>query len=358
MAKKNHTRYEYKISLGKHPITGELIRKSFYSTKSKADAKRKAEAYRLKYELELCVTGNGVIKSEKFSDWALKSLEIYKKPYVKANTYSGTYLIPVQKHLIPYFGNMHLNEITNAHIQSYLNKANKKYSAETVRKDFNCLTLIFNTAVDNQLCPKSPVTKSIKLPKLVANAEKEAYTQEQYDAVYEMAAGDDNALALLLLLETGISRSELLGLRWQDINTKNRCIHIRQGLVTCYDESQDKNTLVHEGLKNMYRRRDIPILADKLWKLLITAPRTITVGERPVITQTVIHSPTGEVYNPDNWSKRVFAPFMHRVHQAHPDIPVLTPHELRHIRKTPDFMRNQAFFVVETCRFELQTSRV
>ena len=36
---KEKQRYEYKLTLGKHPITGEVIRRSFYSTKSLRDAK-------------------------------------------------------------------------------------------------------------------------------------------------------------------------------------------------------------------------------------------------------------------------------------------------------------------------------
>ena len=45
-------RYEYKITLGKD-LNGKLIRRSFYSTKSKTDAKKKAEDFRLKYEMEI-----------------------------------------------------------------------------------------------------------------------------------------------------------------------------------------------------------------------------------------------------------------------------------------------------------------
>lgn len=45
-------RYEHKITLGKD-IDGNLIRKSFYSTKSKRDAKRKAEEYAETYKLNL-----------------------------------------------------------------------------------------------------------------------------------------------------------------------------------------------------------------------------------------------------------------------------------------------------------------
>lgn len=77
-------RFEYKLTLGKHPVTGETIRRSFYSTKSLRDAKRKAEEFKRNYEMELMVEGVSVIRNEKFSAWALSCLETYKKPYVKA----------------------------------------------------------------------------------------------------------------------------------------------------------------------------------------------------------------------------------------------------------------------------------
>ena len=149
-------RFEYKLTLGKHPITGETIRRSFYSSKSLRDAKKKAEAFQRNYEIELMVEGTSVIRNEKFSTWALSFLETYKRPYVKPNTYAGTYLAPVQLHLIPAFGNMKIADIKPLHIQRYINQAAEKYAPETVKKDYNCLKLIFDTAVDNQLCAKSP----------------------------------------------------------------------------------------------------------------------------------------------------------------------------------------------------------
>lgn len=81
-------RYEVKVNLGKN-MDGTIIRKSVYSTKSKADARKKAEQFRLEYEMELCVGGSGCITKLKFSDWALYALETYKKPYVKGNTYQS-----------------------------------------------------------------------------------------------------------------------------------------------------------------------------------------------------------------------------------------------------------------------------
>ena len=85
MATSKKHRYEYKVTLGKD-INGTLIRKSFYSTKSKADAKKKAEAYKMQYEMEMCLSGDSCTKTMKFETWAISCLKMYKKPFVKANT--------------------------------------------------------------------------------------------------------------------------------------------------------------------------------------------------------------------------------------------------------------------------------
>ncbi len=182
----------------------ETIRRSFYSSKSLRDAKKKAEAFQRNYEIELMVEGTSVIRNEKFSTWALSCLETYKRPYVKPNTYAGTYLAPVQLHLIPAFGNMKIADIKPLHIQRYINQAAEKYAPETVKKDYNCLKLIFDTAVDNQLCAKSPMTRSIKLPKYETVKDKHAFSQAQYDTAYAAAQAHGN-LSLMLMLETGIS---------------------------------------------------------------------------------------------------------------------------------------------------------
>lgn len=174
MAAIKKKRYEYKLTLGKD-INGNVIRKSFYSTKNKSDAKKKAEEFRVQYEMEMCLCGDSTLKATKFADWSVYCLKMYKKPYVKANTYNGTYLAPLENHLIPYFGKMNVSDIRPIHIQNYINQASQKYSSETIKKDFNVLSLIFQTAVDNQLCAKSPIVKSIILPKHEACGEASLY---------------------------------------------------------------------------------------------------------------------------------------------------------------------------------------
>lgn len=338
MADTKKKRYEHKITLGKD-VNGNLLRKSFYSTKSKADARRKAEKYKAKYELELLCGGEPVRPRVLFRDWAPKCLELYKKPYVKGSTYNGTYLIPVQKHLIPYFGKMAVDEIKPIQIQEYVNQQAKKYAPETVKKDFTILSFILQHAVENGLCSINPALKSIRIPR-VERSDKTAYTQEEYEKVYEFAKTHPDGLPIMLMMETGISRSELLGLRWEDIDTENRVLHIRQGLVAYQDLEERTWVTEVSGLKNAYRRRDVPLVDETLIDRLKGKTQKLWVKKRgeaaPTLTEPeyVFHSPEGLPYQPNNWSNRVFFPFMRDLHKVHPELPDLTPHELRHTRAT------------------------
>lgn len=330
--------FEHKITLGKD-INGNLLRKSFYSNKSKTDARRKAEKYKAQYELELLCGGEPVKPKVLFKDWAPKCLELYKKPYVKGSTYNGTYLTPVTKHLIPYFGNLPISEIRPIQIQEYINQMSKKYAPETVKKDFTILSFILQHAVENGLCQANPALRSIRIPK-IERVDRMAYTQEEYDKAYAFAKDHPDGLPIMLMMETGISRSELLGLRWEDIDTKNKVLHIRQGLVA-YQDLEEKTWVIEaDGLKNDYRRRDIPLTDDDLIEHLKKKPRTIYVKykgascEEAVKPEFVFHSPEGLPYQPNNWSNRVFFPFMRDLLKAHPELPSLSPHELRHTRAT------------------------
>ena len=106
--------YEVKITTGK-TLDGKLIRKSFYSSISKDDARRQAEEWRINQKVAQQTGNIFVEKSVTFADWARKWLEIYKKPNVSANTYKLTYLNSVEKHLIPYFKNAELSYSTRWH---------------------------------------------------------------------------------------------------------------------------------------------------------------------------------------------------------------------------------------------------
>ena len=103
------------------------------------------------------------------------------------------------------------------------------------------------------------MVKSIKLNSSKAKPEKRTYTAQQYETVLKFVKGQENGLSLRVLLETGISRSELLGLRWEDLDAEACTLTIRQGLVEVKGPDTGKRKIITDGLKTECRARVIPI---------------------------------------------------------------------------------------------------
>lgn len=330
-------RFEYKIVLGK-AFNGKIIRKSFYSTVSMRDAKKKAEEYMLAHAVAEQLGERLVDTEMPFDTWARRWLRDYKKGTVKANTYHNNYEGPIENHLIPYFGSAPLRTIQPLDIRTYFKKQSNTMALETQKKLRACLYQIFEAAIENDLCLKNPVTKTLKLTSEVAPAEKNTWTQEQYDIALAFAEQRDQ-LDLLTLMKTGITRSELLGITFADIDPENRVLHIRQGVV--YAKTDHGWEIIVDGLKNKYRHRTLPIDKD-LARRFAQRPRIIYFGGNakrgipPIRVEPnyIFHNSRGTEFNPANWTHRVFEKFMKDLHEAHPNVPILTPHELRHTRAT------------------------
>ena len=58
------------------------------------------------------------------------------------------------------------------------------------------------------------------------------------------------------------------------------------------------------------------------------------VGGQEVEPEYIFHSPEGQPYQPQNWNNRVYSRFTKELLAAHPELPKLSPHELRHTRAT------------------------
>ena len=97
-------RYEVKITVGK-TLQGKLIRKSFYSTISKADAQKQADTWKINQKVSE-ITGTSFIESPScsFERWALVWLKNYKEKAVRRITFEETYQSTVLRYLIPRFG--------------------------------------------------------------------------------------------------------------------------------------------------------------------------------------------------------------------------------------------------------------
>ena len=300
---------EVKITTGRD-LTGKRLQKSFYG-KSKQEARRKAQEYLIEQEAAL-QTGKAFIKkSYTFEEWALKWLEIYKKPHTTPNGYAWTFQNTVRKHLIPYFGNTELTSIRNADIQAFF-ASKTSYSESMLNKMRMCLSGIFETAIDNDLCFKNPV-KNVVYKSAKGKNTKHILTPEQAEIVKQFARGRMDEV--VLLLETGLRRGELLGLRWEDIDLDKQFLKVNRSVA----DSREKGRRVTVGPPKWNSVREIPLLSNSLAVLSAREPNS----------PYIFPAADGQPQNPNTWSQKLGG-LMAQLHREYPEIPLLTAHELRH----------------------------
>lgn len=197
-------------------------------------------------------------KNSLFKDFAAFWLENYMLGFVKDNTYMGTYYHQTYYNLIPYFGKFKISDIKPSMIQEFFNLQGKKYALETLKKLKFCLSNILAVAVDERIISSNPVNKRIRINSTIPPTEKRVWCKEHFDCAYRFALTHPHGLSPLLLMDTAINRSELLGIRWKNIIWDDSCVKIRDGTVIVQEPISKKYYLHTEGLKNKYRERDIP----------------------------------------------------------------------------------------------------
>lgn len=298
--------YEVKVTVG-HDFDGNPVRKSFYSKISKEDAKAKAE----KYKIDLAVaerTGEQFIQSDstRFDSWAIKWLETYKHGSVKEHTYMFTYKINVERYLVPYFKNAKLTDINQIDIQRYFNSA--ELSKSTLDKQKMILKAIFDAAIDNDLCNKNPV-KNITYNQVKQKRERHVYSKEEADRLYEYAL-KHKYYDFIIMLKTGIRRSELLGLKWDDIDLSNKLLHVQRAVTF------QENKLVIGDTKTKTSNRVIP-LSNALCSIIVSIPHNgdFVFGS---------NKPRSPIAYSSSYRRRM------RKASEELGIPKLSPHELRH----------------------------
>lgn len=305
--------YEYKATVG-HTFDGKAIRKSFYSSTSKAAAKAKADEYIINTRIAEQTGEVYIAKGTTFSSWAKEWLQTYKKGNCKEHTYNYTYRTNVENYMVPFFGDAKLTDIRQIDVQKYFNE-HKHLSANTLKRQRAILYAIFEEALYNDLCIKNPVRNitytSDKPPKI-----KKAYNQEQSDKAIAYAKSKiaDKGLGIYIILNTGLRRGELLGLMWSDIDFENKILSVRRAI------EPDTVGIPADGeLKTRSSLRDIPI-SDEFCKVVKSLFRK---------SKFVLAGKTKWGYTSIDGFNKQYKNFMKAMSE---DIQIdyLSPHELRH----------------------------
>ena len=232
-------------------------------------------------------------------------------------------------------GNKYLSEITTEILQDMVNcyKAEGKAS-KTIKNYINVVSVIFKMAkVDNYLRRDVPdPTEYLKLPKTVSK-EGSVYSMEQVMLMFQRAEDTENINMQLLLalscLAGGLRRSELVGLRWEDVklDKKNSHIAIQRAEVYANGKMNVKSTKTKAG------QRIIPIPSDGLVYKVLSKARKLYLKEQSRAQDFqgdnhvfILHH---EPYTPVN-ANRLYKIYKRFLEKECPDLPRYRLHDLRH----------------------------
>ncbi|BDB41975.1 hypothetical protein Mkiyose1088_41430 [Mycobacterium kiyosense] len=169
------------------------------------------------------------------------------------------------------------------------------------------------------------VARLVERPK-VANRDMSTWTPEQATRFREHIA-DDRLAACWLLTLAGLRRSEVLGLRWTDVDFDAGTVSIAQGRVVVAGQGT-----VTGDPKSRRSRRVLPMPGDVLAALrtlkAAQASERLRIGKRWPDTGLVAVSADGSPVRPETYSK------MFRSHCEVAAVPTIRLHDARHTAAT------------------------
>lgn len=178
-----------------------------------------AEAIRSETELRLF---RGEIANSIQSDEAqitvvfLRFLRSIEKSYADYKT-EATRLRNWQEYLLRK-GLTTIDQISPAHVDDFFTTALGDHSPKTKRNYLGILKTCLNRAVQWGLIRSNPIA-SVRPPKLVKAFHY--FSPEEMEAI-KAVAGEPLRTAIVILVNTGLRRSELYNLRWRDVSIQNR----------------------------------------------------------------------------------------------------------------------------------------
>lgn len=204
-----------------YQVDGRRIRKALKGVRSRAEAVKI-----LNQEVADALRGKHQVQREKitFKNMADLFLEKYSKVNKKSwNTSDWVYL----RRLKPKFGNHELSRISPEMIEEYkaerLATGIKKCS---VNREVSCLRKIFNVAIDWAYAADNPVRK-VKLYSEKENIRERILAEDEEERLLSVSYQHLKPM-LIVALNSGMRKSEVFNLKWQNVNFETRQISIKE----------------------------------------------------------------------------------------------------------------------------------
>lgn len=252
--------------ISKRDEKGKAVYHSVYG-KSYTEVKEKQKRQQVENKKEYPKMEDISLK-ELLNQWLQSNKMRYKQ-----STYSK-YRYIIDRHLIPAIGNMQVNHVNVSEINKFLGdkleqgglEGKKPLSPSYVRTMALILNAAFNYAVAEEFCSPlkteffKPPAKQSTVPTL-SNGEYNhlrEYCQEHLNVT---------SLGILIALGAGLRVGEICALRWKDVDSDSRLLHVSHTVSRISDE-QGRCKWLMEMPKTMSSIRVIPI-SDTLMKAML-----------------------------------------------------------------------------------------
>lgn len=234
---KNSKSWSVVVDAGRDPVTGK--RKQVFRTVkgTKADAER---------ELRAILTGlDSGLYIESTKQTVRQYLNTWLQDYAKDNTSPRTferYKEIVDKHLVPALGSIQLSKLHPQHIKAYYKKALSEgrrdgkggLSARTVHHNHRILFQALKYAVKENIIARN-VAEAVDPPRPVRK-EMNIVGAEGLNRILEAAKDTPYYVLFYTSAYTGLRRSELLALRWHNVDLDYATISVVESLHRLHNQ--------------------------------------------------------------------------------------------------------------------------
>lgn len=222
--------FGYRVTLILADGTEKVQQKSGYKNKKEAQQGRDLAVAQL--HSKSYVTDDRITVRDYFAEW----LENVIKIKCKASTYS-TYYYMLKNHIYPHIGGVKLIELNKAHILHLYRTVGGIYKSSVGQ----CRVILktgLRYAKQNHLISIDPA-KDVMIPKDIYEATpyheinidtQYTLTEKQLNMLIEKSRGTKIYLFILFAGLMGLRKSEILGLKYSDVDFQQKTIHIQRQL--------------------------------------------------------------------------------------------------------------------------------
>mgnify|MGYP000831255977 FL=1 len=189
-----------------------------------------------------------------------------KQKLVKESTCSA-YVFQFTKRILPVYGDKEPEYISNDEMQKFiLSLIDSGLSVKTVKDIYITFKMLLYYAMERFGVAYVKYRVQFPTPNMGEVKSIEVYTEVEQRKIisYIVQNLKPKRLGILIGLCTGMRIGEICGLRWEDVDIDNKCIHITHTIERIFDIGTQKTKVIESTPKTIESRRDIPISRDLL----------------------------------------------------------------------------------------------